>query len=278
MKALANPLHDPRHDHWTHRLQSCGFSKDATNCMVNAVVSERTIAAKREIAPKGAHADSIIVLMEGWACRYRLLPDGRRHVCTLFLPGDVCDHAGLYPNHVGGGVSALSECKTCDVKVEQLDAFPGGKGGVADGMVRLAASEAAILTERAISIARRSAFERVTHLLCELTLRLTAIGHGTLSGFRLMMTQEDMADMLGLTAVHLNRTLAAVRARGLIDIVDRQVIILDWAGLRSAAVFDEAYLGLNATGQSCFTDLRGWTQRCAPSPSVKRVIETSIAE
>jgi CRP-like cAMP-binding protein len=266
VKKLANTFPDVRNDHWIQRLRSYGFSREATNCMLNAVVAERTVAAKRDIIRNGAYPDSIVVLMEGWACRYRLLPDGSRHICTLFLPGDVCDYAALDENDVTCGVSALSDCTVCDIAVDRLDDRPGGRKSVVDGVARITAGEVAILTERAISIGRRSAFERVAHLLCELTLRLKAIGHGTASGFRLVMTQEDMADMLGLTAVHLNRTLHALRAPGLIDIVDRHIVIADWPGLQAAAAFDEAYLGL---GEPSSANVRHFPAHdgAAPPPS-----------
>ena len=242
--ASAHALSGVRHDPWVGRLQTCGITEDATTRLSSAVSGERRIAGKRDIRRSGAHDDGLVVLLEGWACRYRLFCDGRRHISMIFLPGDLCNPAALYGPGETSGIGALSACRVLDIDIDRLGDDARACPSVTDGLAMLAARENAVLTERTVSVGRRAAIERVAHLLCELSLRLALAGHGSSSGFRLAMTQEDMADTLGLTGVHVNRMLHSLRADGLIDIVDRHVKIKDWAGLCATAMFDDAYLGL----------------------------------
>ncbi|WP_238291148.1 Crp/Fnr family transcriptional regulator, partial [Methylobacterium longum] len=102
----------------------------------------------------------------------------------------------------------------------------------------------ATLREWLVNVGRRSAEERIAHLMCELLLRLRAVGRTAGDGYALPITQEDLADTTGLTSVHVNRTLGSLKQRGLIALSGRQLRILDLAGLETLAEFKPNYLHL----------------------------------
>ncbi|HET9510970.1 MAG TPA: Crp/Fnr family transcriptional regulator, partial [Sphingomonas sp.] len=108
----------------------------------------------------------------------------------------------------------------------------------------LTALDAAIHREWELSLGRRSAIQRIAHLICELRVRLGLIDQADDSGFALPLTQADLSDCTGLTPVHVNRTLRELRERGLMDLRGKRVAISDLPGLRALAEFDDAYLYL----------------------------------
>jgi len=102
--------------------------------------------------------------------------------------------------------------------------------------------DSSIFREWVVNVGRRDSKARIAHLLCELAIRLENIGHGQGGTFEFPLTQEQLADCTGLTPVHTNRTLQALRKQGLIELTGRSLKILDWDGLREAGDFDELYL------------------------------------
>ena len=105
--------------------------------------------------------------------------------------------------------------------------------------------DASIFREWIMNVGRRDARERLAHIFCEFALRLESAGMGSTTGYELPMTQEQLADATGLTAVHVNRTLKAMDAEGLIKRERRFILIPDWEKLRTVAGFSELYLHLD---------------------------------
>ena len=106
--------------------------------------------------------------------------------------------------------------------------------------------DASIFREWVVNVGRRDARARISHLLCELIVRLQNIGAGRQGAYDFPLTQEQIADCTGLTAVHTNRTLQSLRKEGLIQLSAKSLSVLDWERLREAADFDELYLHHNA--------------------------------
>lgn len=106
--------------------------------------------------------------------------------------------------------------------------------------------DASISREWTLNVGRRDARARMAHLLCEFALRLEAADLGDHCNFELPLTQEQLADALGLTPVHVNRTIMALGEQGLISRTHRSVQVEDWARLMKAGDFDPAYLHLKA--------------------------------
>ena len=205
----------------------------------------RPVRAGTELIREGGPAGDIHVLADGWACRFKLHRDGRRQISTLLAPGDVCNLDALVFGKLAYGVRMLRKgtilSLPCDSVLRLIDDHPG----IARGITRLGFIENAVLAQWALCLGRQSARERMAHLLCELAVRLGCGDSGAIA-FDLPLTQEHMGDVLGLTSIHVNRTLQQLRAEGLLASVLRRITIPDIAGLRQVANFDPAYLHRNA--------------------------------
>lgn len=121
--------------------------------------------------------------------------------------------------------------------------------------------DAAVFRQWLVGIGRRSAHARIAHLLCEMRLRLDAVGLSRNGSYDLPVTQMELADALGLSAVHVNRTLQALRSEGLITLQGGKVTIEDWDGLQAAGEFDATYLSA-----CCPEHGEGRARRSAPGP------------
>lgn len=163
-------------------------------------------------------------VIAGWACRQRLMPDGRRQIFSLLLPGD---SFGFDSRPSLASIVALTALETADASPIQ----EAVRRGVATGLTRaLAASqilEDSLLLDHAVRLGRLTAFERVAHFLLELQQRLEVAGLGDRQRFPLPLTQEILADTLGLSIVHVNRTLQQLRRSGLIELRSGVAILLE---------------------------------------------------
>ncbi|MBE7180901.1 MAG: Crp/Fnr family transcriptional regulator [Terriglobus roseus] len=204
----------------------------------------RTIEASRDIKYEGGTSDHCCVILDGWTCCYQSLTDGRRQILSIHVPGDLPDLQGLHCPTTDFGMATVTRSIVAFVPHAELrklsDQFPA----IAQAFWREAVVTAATHRAWITSLGRRDARQKVAHLFCELYLRLKAIG---LAGDHIMpmpLRQNDLADALGLTSVHMNRVLRNIRTEGLFDLRLRRLEIRDWAALVAAAEFKPQYLRL----------------------------------
>jgi len=198
-----------------------------------------------QLVSEGDRPRYLHVLEQGWAAKVKMLPDGRRHFATLLLPGDICDIDGLHLHAYDYGVVALTRCTVSRLDRHAVLDLCDENRIVAQLLTWLAFVENALLNQAALSLARRSARDRLAHLLCELMLRLTRIGFARVDGYDLPLSQEKIADALGLTSVHINRTFRQLRTEQLASLSRQRLSLLDWDGLRRSAGFTPDYLHLD---------------------------------
>ena len=151
---------------------------------------------------------------------------------------------GAAPPANGGAVGTLTACTLAAVDPKALRELAAAHRPIRDALAWLSAVDQAGLVERNASLGRRSAREHVAHLLCELLLRLTLVGRAKGNGYLMPLTQEEIADVLGLTSVHVNRVMQGLRRDGLIEYNGKELVIAQWSGLRAAAGFRADYLHL----------------------------------
>lgn len=212
----------------------------------------RRISAKTDLVVEGDHLDHLHVLLDGWACRFKLLADGRRQITSLLLPGDLCDLDSLYVTKSDYAVGTLTACKIATIDRLALRDLAARHPSISEALGFLMAVDNAMLTERSACLGRRSAREHLAHLLCELLIRLTLVGQASGSGFALPLTQEEIGDALGLTAVHVNRVLQGFRNDGLIEQSARRIIISKWSVVCQTAMFLPGYLHLENVDENAF--------------------------
>lgn len=197
-----------------------------------------------EIVTVGQRIDFVFVIESGWAIRYRILDDGRRQILNFMLPGACFDMMSMASAHSDHAVSAATEVKLRRIKsVDFLKAI-SGRSELATAFWWVAIQEEAILREQIIRVGRRSAKERVAHLILELNRRVAAV-EGELKDFiDLPFPQALFADALGLSVVHVSRTLTKLKAEGFISTGSEGIKILMREEMAEMCDFDSRYLHL----------------------------------
>jgi len=205
-----------------------------------------SVGADIEIIPQGSEPDRLHLLLEGWAYRYVLLPDGRRHISTLLLAGDFCDLDALRVKRLKFGVATLGACRIAGLSRTALHGVMERHPRVAQAFLSLAIAENEVLTRWNLSLGRQTAKERLAFLFCELVFRLLGSDHSDPeSKIVFPINQSELGDVLGLSTVHVNRVLQDLRARKLIELCSDELRILDWKGLASLAYFAASYLSVD---------------------------------
>jgi CRP-like cAMP-binding protein len=222
----------------------------------NACSSVRNFAARVEIASEGEVAQNIHVVMSGWACRYKLLSDGRRQITALALPGDICDLDSLLLRRTHYGIATLTKCEVAVVPHHYLRTMLNASSAIQDVLWWLTLVENSISTQGMLCLGRLSTTERLAHLLCEIATRLTIAG--VIDGERISfpITQEELADVLGVTNVHVNRTLQDLRSTGSVSLEFRHLTIHNLSRLAEIGRFTPDYLlreGLRASEELAST-------------------------
>jgi len=182
------------------------------------------------------------LLLEGWACRYKLLPEGKRQVIDFIIPGDLCDFGGFVMGSMDHSISTLTPAKVALIPGEALLGILDSHPALARTLWQETLTNAAIAREWVVNVGRRSPYERLAHLMCEMGLRLKAADLDDGFRFEFPVTQADLADATGLTPVHVNRTLQEMRSDGLLTWIDGEVVIPDWQRLQKAGTFSPDYL------------------------------------
>ena len=189
-------------------------------------------------------SDHIHVLVDGFACRYRDLPDGRRQIISLLVAGDVIDLRRFVLGGEQSPLAALSPVGIAAIPDASLFALLETAPRITRALWSTTLIEESISREWLVSIGKRSAIERVAHLLCETYLRLAAVGHNDGHRFPLPLTQSELADALGLSTVHVNRTLQELRRLNLIAFHSGIVDLFDFSALAQLGLFSPEYLHL----------------------------------
>ncbi len=185
------------------------------------------------------------VLLSGFAYRQKITGDGARQIIALHLPGDALDFQNLYLKVSDHSVQMLTRGDVATVQRAELQELARARPAVGHAILIKTLVEASIFREWVLNVGRRKARERMAHVLCELGSRMDAIGMADEHGYELPMTQEELADTLGLTPVHVNRTLKLLEAEGLITRNRRSIAFPDWEKIREVADFNDRYLHLD---------------------------------
>ena len=184
------------------------------------------------------------VLISGFAFRQKLTGSGDRQIVALHLPGDALDFQNLFLDVSDHSVQMLTRGEIAQLNMADLQVLVRERPAVGHAVLVKILVEASIFREWVVNVGRRDAKMRVAHLLCELGVRLDVEELSNEYRYELPMTQEQLADAVGLTPVHVNRTLKALEADGLIVRSKRSISFPDWKQLRNAGDFNSRYLHL----------------------------------
>jgi CRP-like cAMP-binding protein len=185
---------------------------------------------------------SLVILCSGMARAVRSLTDGSQQIVALFVAGDMRNPGEFFFPRSRTSISALTSATSLSIPFEQLGGLIANRPAVARALWQETAAQAAIQQEWMVWLGRRTAQARLAHFFCEVSYRLHIDGHDARDAFDLPLTQQELADILGLSAVHVNRVLQILRSQDLIELRSNQLIIRNKARLYEIAEFDQKYL------------------------------------
>lgn len=209
----------------------------------------RFVEPRRDLISEGDKPRFVHLVLDGWACRYKQLPDGKRQIVSLFVPGDFCDVNVYILKYMDHSIGAITRLKVAMITAEEMSALTEQRPRMLQALWWHELVTTAIQREWTLNIGQRSAYERLAHLLIELYIRLNTVGRAQGGRCDFPLTQNDLADATGLTAVHVNRTLQELRRDKLIELDRRQLQILDLERMMDAAMFNPNYLHLDHEGR-----------------------------
>jgi CRP-like cAMP-binding protein len=224
------------------------LSAKDTDLLSRLCSRQRTVKRHVDLSTDGQTDPSIFFLHEGWGARYKLFPDGRRQVLMFVLPGDIVGMNQLLVDTATESFATMTEMRLSQAPRDAVVEAIRQRHGLALALWRSLEQEHAILAEHLASLGRRGALQRTAHLLLELRQRLMATGEGSPTDFECPLTQYELADALGLTAIHVNRVIRHLREQGLASIEHRRVTIGDPDALAAVAEFDGRFLSGGRAG------------------------------
>jgi CRP-like cAMP-binding protein len=216
------------------------LSEPEKRALQTAPARVRDVVPHSDLVSEGDCPTDISLLTEGFACRYKLLGDGRRQITAFLIPGDICDLRAFLMGRMDHGVAALCRCQVSHIAHPTLSEIITKHTRIGFGLWRDTMLDGAIYRQWLTNVGRRSAHQRIAHLLCEVWWRLQAVGRTHGDSYELPVTQTDIGDAMGLSVVHVNRTLQQLRAEGLISLQSSVVVVLNWRRLQEAGEFDPA--------------------------------------
>jgi len=203
---------------------------------------KRSFQPGHEMIHEGQRNASAFVLADGWACSYKLLPDGERQIVDFQVPGDFLGLRSILFRTSDHSVQAVTPIEAFELLASDiLEAFAQAPR-LATAVLWAASRDEAMVVEHLVDLGRRNADERMVHFLLELGARLSLVGVGDRTGFDCPLTQYHLADTLGLSAVHVNRVLRHLREEGLLTFQQGRVTFDDFDRMKALAGFDTAYL------------------------------------
>lgn len=225
------------------KLERLAELNDADRRVVAALPFTMEDVRKRDyLVREGEEAARCAVLITGYACRHKTTRSGGRQIVSFHMSGDILNLQQVLLPRADHHVEATTDATVAWVPSAALKTMASDRPTIGEALWRDTLIDASIFREWVLNVGRRNSTARVAHMLCEFTTRMEAAGLETPQSFYLPMSQEQIADATGLSAVHVNRTLHALQAQGAIVVQRGQVRVVDPERMRGIAEFDPAYL------------------------------------
>lgn len=226
------------------------LSEEEANALVDLTRTRRRFDARSDIVTEGDATRPPFVVLDGLACLYRVMSDGRRQILSFIVPGDICDLHSVLLKRSEDSIGTLAPTSIGVIKRERLLQVGAQYPHIKAALRWSSLQDEAILREHIVALGRRNARGRVAYVLCELIWRQSANGLVERDGepgdsIHLPITQSDVADMLGLTPVHVNRVLQQFRKERLIVLDRHRLTLLDIERLQDIAELTPRYLHLD---------------------------------
>ncbi len=225
--AQPTPCDDCKGRHWNF----CGALSNGGTEWPTSKWRYRVTPARHNIYRAGEPSEGVLVICEGWAVRFVQLPNGKRQILSVVMPGDLVSSSALLEQELEFSIQAVTTVKYCTVPFAEVRARICGRPAVFDLWIRLTAAEHRESDRRLVDLGQRPALERVAALVVHVMLRSEERGDVEEGAFAFPLSQQQIADCAGITPVHACRVLSAMRKDGICDVRQGSVRITDRAEL-----------------------------------------------
>ncbi|KFG70638.1 Crp/Fnr family transcriptional regulator [Microvirga sp. BSC39] len=220
------------------------LTADERQALENLPMQITVIEENQDIVREGDRPSRCCLILSGFTCTYKVTAQGKRQIVAFNIAGDVPDLQSLHLKILDNSVGTISRCSVGFITHEALRDICTRYPRIAAAFWRGTLVDGAIFREWMTSIGQREAYNRLAHLLCEMLVRLTAVGLVQDHSCDLPITQSELGDALGITTVHVNRVLQQLRTDGLIELKGTRLNIPDWEKLKQVGEFNPMYLHL----------------------------------
>jgi CRP-like cAMP-binding protein len=224
---------------WERR---CSLSEADRAAISGLPATRKTFGRDAYVVREGETPSECGLLLRGFAYRQKIVRGGSRQIISIHIPGEFVDLQNCLLGVADHNVQALNEADVALIPKAALSELSEGYPAVGRALWLDTLIDSSVFREWVVNVGRRDARTRIAHLLCELALRLEASGTSDERRCEFPLTQEQLGDATGLTAVHTNRVLQSLRQEGLISLTSRTLTVLDWAALKEVGEFNELYL------------------------------------
>ncbi|ACL56424.1 Crp/Fnr family transcriptional regulator [Methylobacterium nodulans] len=225
------------------KLESMGpVTGDERRAILDLPASVRVFPPRYDIFHEGDRLSQCCVVLNGWLWCHRSLSSGKRQIISLHMAGDLPDLQGLELPAIDYSLGTITESTVSFTPCERLLETAATHPRIAKALWQFLVGDAVVIREWMLSLGRRSALEHLAHLLCEICVRQHSLKMVHDCRCELPFSQQDTADILGLTNVHVNRMARILKQRGLITLDDKMLFIHNWQNLVRLCEFDASYL------------------------------------
>ena len=226
------------------------LSEEESSAVDECCKDVREVGAREDVIAQGDRTGGVKLLLEGFACRYKTLEDGRRQIVAYFVPGDLCDLRVFILKRMDHSIGAIAPSRVATISPDNVLKLMHNHPTLTRALWWSTLVEEAITREWIVNVGTRNARERLAHLFCELLYRFRAVGLNEGLSCTLPLTQVELAETLGLSSVHVNRTLQELRRRKLITLNGGTLTIQNLRELEELSLFNADYLHLDYAAHS----------------------------
>ncbi|WP_114189482.1 Crp/Fnr family transcriptional regulator [Microvirga aerophila] len=220
------------------------LTDDERQALLDLPLQVVAIKADQDIVREGDRPSRSFTILSGFSCTYKMTGNGRRQIVNFSIAGDIPDLQSLHLKVLDISIATISPCRVGFITHEALWDLCTRHPRITAAFWRETLVEGAIFREWVLNVGQREAYHRMAHILCELVVRLRAVGLVQDHACTLPITQSEFADAIGTSTVHVNRVLQELRADGLIELKGDRLNIPDWEKLKQVGDFDPTYLHL----------------------------------
>ena len=249
-------------------LLTSSLGEEDKAALLAGVGPARVYEAGEDIVREGDRPERCCLILSGFACRYKLLPSGKRQILSFHIAGDIADLHGIGLSRMDHSICAIARSQVGFIEHTTIQGWVDTQPNITRALWRDTLVDAAIFREWITNIGARDTLERLAHVLCEIKVRMECLGLlRDEDSYELPLTQAEIGDAIGASLVHVNRVLQELRRDELISFKNRTVVIKDWERLSHLGQFDPSYLQIPGGREAAESSGLETTDQRPPTPA-----------